>query len=118
VAQSLIKAPGALVGNGRELRIDGFDPALLGEGPSGQAFRAFLVLSQQAHQFTVAGWSPEAVFWSRYFWFRRFLRLRSRECGFDAGLEQQEFNILEHPFPDCSPDWAKLQEVQGEADAI
>lgn len=118
MAHSLIRDREALVGSGRAPHVEGFNPELLSEPLAGEALRAFLVLSQQADYFRRAGWSSEAVFWSRYFWFRRFLRLHTRGHGSDAGLEQQEFKILERPFPDCSPDWSKLQEVQIEADAI
>jgi hypothetical protein len=57
------------------------------------------------------GWDTESIFWSRYYWFKRFVLLRSRGAGLDAGLEQQAVQLLEHPFPVCAPDWSNMEIV-------
>lgn len=83
--------------------------------PVGSAIRAFLALSQRPEVFTAAGWSPEEVFWSRYFWARRVVNLNSAARGPDAGLEQQASQVLEHPLPSCTPDWSLLESVESQA---
>jgi hypothetical protein len=97
--------------------LEGIHQAALSEPRSRHALCAFLTLTQSPQRFVQAGWSAESIFWSRYFWFRRFLAIRGSVIGADAGLEQQEFKILENPFPPCAPDWSMLSEVQREADA-
>ncbi len=116
--QELVIDPEALEGADDGLQHEGFQPSLLASPVSGQALRAYLILSQRAAHFLELGWSREAVFWSRYFWFRRFATLRAREVGIDAGVEQQSLALLEHPYPECDPDWSKLQLVENEANAI
>jgi hypothetical protein len=98
-----------------ELAYTGFDRSALDDLLAGPALRAYLVLTEAADRFTQDGWSPESVFWSRYYWFKRFAVLRARTSGFDAGLEQQVLAILESPYPACSPDWANLEVVERQA---
>jgi len=60
---------------------DGIDPAALADPEAGPSLRAFLLLTHWPYFFMERGWSPEAVFWSRYYWFRRFVRLRGSRKG-------------------------------------
>ena len=75
------------------------------------ALDAFHQISRSALLFVEQGWSAEEVFWSRYFWFTVFAILSARSNGDDAGIEQQQFQILESPFPLCSPDWSQLEVI-------
>jgi hypothetical protein len=95
---------------------EGVDPDALADPEAGPSLRAFLVLTHRPHLFMGRGWTPEEVFWSRYYWFRRFVRLRVARTGPNAGLEQQAFAILEYPEPDCSPDWSDLAWVEALAE--
>jgi hypothetical protein len=92
--------------------VDDIDPDALADPQAGTSLRAFLTLTDCCHDFIKNGWSPEDVFYSRYYWFRRFVDLRVASSGPDAGLEQQAFRILEHPHPDCDPDWYVLEQVE------
>jgi hypothetical protein len=103
------------VDNVDELTTTDVDPAALSDPVAGPALRAFLILTQYAEWFMQQGWSADSVFWSRYYWFKRFALLRKRAVGFDAGIEQQAFQILEHPFPNCEPDWSDGPSVEGKA---
>jgi hypothetical protein len=47
---------------------------------------------------------------NRYFWFRRFILLWTREHGPDAGLEQQAFQMLETC--ELEIDWEFLKQVE------
>jgi|SRR5579871_4127248 len=76
------------------------------------SLRMFLRLTHRSHLFLDRGWAPEEVFLSRYYWFRRFVTLQSLKYGFDAGLEQQAFQILEYPFPECEVDWSVLEGIE------
>jgi hypothetical protein len=87
----------------------GVSPECLTEPEAAAALCAYLTLTQRPELFVSAGWSPESVFWSRYYWFRRFANLRAASAGADQGLEQQAFQILESPFPPCNPDWSQLE---------
>jgi hypothetical protein len=94
----------------------GADPVAIADPVVGPSLRRFLILSQFPEAFTRIGWTPEEVFWSRVYWFRRFVRLRIGTTGPDAGLEQQAIQILEHPRPECSPDWSDLEWVEALAE--
>lgn len=45
----------------------------------------------------------EVIFYNQYFWFKRFVALKQTCNGFDAGLEQQLFKLLEQI--DFEPNW-------------
>jgi hypothetical protein len=61
------------------------------------------------------GFTAEGVFWSRYYWLRRYALVRAGTAGYDAGLEQQVLRVLEYPHPACTPDWADLEAVDAAA---
>lgn len=39
--------------------------------------------------------SKEILFYSRYYWFNKFMKKYFSKYGYDAGIEQQAFEILE-----------------------
>ncbi|WP_435016274.1 hypothetical protein TA3x_003838 [Tundrisphaera sp. TA3] len=93
-----------------------YNLALLDEPVSGRALKFYLVLTELPLLITDLGLTAEEVFWSRYYWFRRFARLREAINGRDVGLEQQAFQILEHPDPPCDPDWLELESIEAMAE--
>ena len=50
---------------------------------------------------------------NRYYWYRRFAELYHRTVGPDAGIDQQEFQILESA--DCEVDWALIDDIDNRA---
>jgi hypothetical protein len=99
-----------------DIPTDGIDPAALADPEAGPSLRAFLVLTHCPRLFVGRGWTAEEVLWSRFYWFRRFVRLRIARSGPDAGLEQQACRLLEDPEPECSPDWSHLEWVEALAE--
>lgn len=89
----------------------------LAESTSSPSLRMYAVITEFADRFIQKGWSPEAVFWSRYFWFWQVKTLHHALQGFDAGNEQWAFKMLEHPFPDCDPDWSNLEQIESLAES-
>ena len=79
------------------------------------ALAAFRRLDDSAQDLLQSGERAEDVFWSRYYWFSVFARLFEAEHGFDAGIQQNLFKLLEHPQPTCAPDWTVLEAVEGQA---
>ena len=61
----------------------------------------------------LVGVDREAAFYNRYFWFKRFATLKQQKDGYDAGLEQQVFKLLEHP--DVEVDWELMERLDHEA---
>jgi hypothetical protein len=55
----------------------------------------------------------EDAFYNQYFWFKRFATLKQERDGYDAGLEQQAFQLLEQP--DFDLDWALIEQLDAEA---
>jgi hypothetical protein len=95
--------------------MSGVNTTILEDEAAAPALRIFLTLSQSSEMLLVAGYSAESVFWSRYYWFRRFANIRTARAGMDSGLEQQAFQILESPFPPCNPDWSQLEDLNARA---
>lgn len=110
VTEDVLRRLGSL-----EPSTDGSNLTLMDDLATASALRTFLILTQQPKLLIDAGWSPETIFWSRYYWFRRYLYLRSILVGADAGLEQQAVQILETPFPQCEPDWSQLESIESAA---
>jgi hypothetical protein len=90
--------------------------ALLDDPVSGRALKFYFMLTELPLLIADLGLSAEEVFWSRYYWFRRYAKLREATIGRDAGLEQQAFQILEHPDPPCDPDWSELESIEARAE--
>jgi hypothetical protein len=82
------------------------------------AFRYYLVFEDGASAQSVGLAELDALtlFYNRYYWFKRFVKQHEARFGFDAGLEQQAFKLLEGAPEDV--DWAVLghlnARVQGE----
>ena len=50
-----------------------------------------------------------ARFYNRYYWFALFAAYRRAACGFDAGIEQQKFQMLEAAPSDI--DWGLMMRI-------
>jgi len=63
----------------------------------GRAFVYYLFFSHHPSVRSVLGidLDDEARFYNAYYWFQRFVRLHTDKHGYDAGLEQQAFKMLE-----------------------
>jgi hypothetical protein len=61
------------------------------------------------------GLDPTALFYNRYYWFKRFVKQRASSRGFDAGLEQQAFKLLEAAPADVG--WSIIEAVDALAQA-
>jgi hypothetical protein len=59
--------------------------------------------------------SREEAFYNHYFWMSRFATLKQRRDGYDAGLEQQVFQVLERA--DFDVDWGLVEQIHNEAAA-
>jgi hypothetical protein len=77
------------------------------------AARAYLLLTEFPDQVLKHGYSAEEVFWSRWYWIQRCVKLHSAFGHCEAGLEQQAFKVLEsyeyHQFE--APDWESRAEA-------
>ena len=59
--------------------------------------------------------SEEDLFYNKYYWFRAFVKRHRAAAGYDAGLEQQAFKMLENA---RSPlDWSVIERISALADA-
>jgi hypothetical protein len=63
----------------------------------GAAFRYYLLFAEQSAlgEMGLDGLSDAEIFHNEYYWFLLFSRLHQIKHGYDAGLEQQAFNLLE-----------------------
>lgn len=77
----------------------------------GLAFTYYRLFSDASacEELGFSGLSNAAVFYNRYYWFLLFSKLYQAKHGFDAGLEQQAFKLLESAGPDV--DWAFVEDI-------
>jgi hypothetical protein len=113
VPAELLAAKEAELDARRQLLPEQYDLALLDAPPAGRALKFYLLLTEMPDLLAGHDFSPEQLFWSRYYWFLQYVYLRQADP--DAGLEQQAMQILEHPHPTCTPDWSVLQGVEAAA---
>src|SRR5947208_683299 len=121
MAEDPLVPPETLVSVHAELlrRIDRLDPPLavnVREGEAGEALARSL-LFEHWPELLGAGEAPDPqrLFYNRYYWFVRFVALRQAADGYDAGLEQQAFKMLEEA--DREVDWEVDWELLGQLDA-
>jgi hypothetical protein len=77
----------------------------------GAAFRHYVLLTHWPSLLCAASeMTPEAVFYNRYYWLLKFVKLYICKHGFDAGSEQQVLQLLERA--DCDVDWLILQQIE------
>ena len=87
---------------------------------AGPYLRFYIMLTEAPESFTAEGFSAEQIFYSRYYWFCRYSRVKQAIAGADMSLEQQGFKMLEHPYPKCKPDWSAVErsKLLAEQDAL
>ena len=96
---------------GQRYPIAGYVADALDHPVAGECLRNYAILTEAPDILSEADLSPAEIFWSRYYWLARFTIVWSAVAGFDAGLEQQLFQLLE-----TAPDgWECLPEVEESA---
>ena len=77
----------------------------------GVAFRRYLLFSRWSRLLTEAGLrlSEEGILYNSYYWMLRFSRLHALTHGYDAGIEQQAFEILAQA--SCEVDWGVIEQI-------
>jgi hypothetical protein len=85
------------------------------DSASGEAFRYYLLFSSGAclEAADFRDLREDAVFYNRYYWFQRFVKLHTDKHGFDAGLEQQAFQLLE--LAPATTDWSVVEAIEARA---
>jgi hypothetical protein len=81
-------------------------------------FRYYLVFTDAA-LFVAAGidkCDEATLFYNRYYWFQSFSSARQAAQGYDAGLEQQGFQLLEAA--PSTVDWAVVESIEARLAAI
>jgi hypothetical protein len=81
----------------------------------GAALRYFLLFSDPARIAAagITGLDELGAFYNAYYWFKRFAALRADRLGFDAGIEQQAFGLLERAPADV--DWSAIEAIDSVA---
>lgn len=74
----------------------------------------FIALDSYADMFK--GVSPLDVFYNKYYWYILFAKKYQEQFGFDAGIEQQEFKILEEAGNFDQIDWAIIESIKKEVE--
>src|SRR5262245_30039630 len=83
-----------------------YDLAMFDDPVAGQSLKFYVLLTDYPRLVSDLGLSAEELFWSRYYWFLRFARLRQAIAGVDVGMEDFGYRILAYPQPECQPDYS------------
>lgn len=98
-------------------RIDQLDPPLavdVREGEAGEALARSLLFEHWPDLLGGGeGLDRERLLYNRYYWFVRFVALWQAAHGYDAGLEQQVFQMVERA--DTQLDWDLLKQLDARA---
>ena len=54
-----------------------------------------LYFSKEAEIMAFTGESLEVVLYSKYYWFTQYMKKYNETQGYDAGIEQQQFKLIE-----------------------
>jgi hypothetical protein len=76
-------------------RLQGYRADMIDHPVAGWCLRNYIILTEFPELLGDAGLSEAEIYWSRYYWLTRFRLVWSAVAGFDAGLEQQFFGLLE-----------------------
>jgi len=87
----------------------GLFPELLADKLYGPSFANYVLLTNFPEEFRDA-FTDEDIFWNRYYWFLRFVKLHHWRDGPDAGMDQQAFQLIE--YPPCEVDWLNFERVE------
>lgn len=82
-------------------------------GEIGQALRRALLFERWPDLLEGEVLSPEQRRYNQYYWFTRFVTLKRKRDGYDAGLEQQSFKILEDASEEL--DWDLVEQITAAA---
>ena len=74
---------------------DGYRVDMLAHPTAGRSLWNYAQLTDHPDVAAALGLSEAERFWSRYYWLARFAREWQAVAGYDAGLEQQVFQLLE-----------------------
>jgi hypothetical protein len=99
-----------------ESRLSGYCSEMLAHPIAGRSLRNYCLLTECPEMVGSLGLSADERFWSRYYWLARFAREWQAVAGYDAGLQQQLFQLLEFAEVEYDP----LPEVEAaiERDAV
>jgi hypothetical protein len=85
---------------------------MLDDPIAGWCLRNYMILTKFPDLLGKPGLSDSDRYWSSYYWLARFARVWSAIAGYDAGLEQQVFQMLEH-----APDFPeRFEEIDAAAE--
>lgn len=100
--------------------LTGYWTPMLGHPAAGRSLRNYAVLTDCPELVSGLGLTEDERFWSRYYWLARFAREWQATEGYDAGLEQYVFKVLESGVEHGTAPLDSLPEVDAavERDAV
>ena len=99
-----------------ETRLSGYCSEMIAHPTAGRSLRNYVLLTECPEMVDSLRLSTDDRFWSRYYWLARFAREWQAVAGYDVGIEQQLFQLLEYAEVEYDP----LPEVEAavERDAV
>jgi hypothetical protein len=86
-------------------------PAEEGDELAAAALRYYRLFSSESlpPQVDIGGLTNAKVLYNRYYWFLTYAKRHMRYSGYDAGLEQQAFKLLDQA--ECEVDWSMVEAI-------
>ncbi|WP_372723884.1 hypothetical protein [Novipirellula sp.] len=84
-----------------ESRLGGYTCEMLAHPIADRSLRNYCILTEDLELAGNLGLSESDKFWSRYYWLARFRMEWNAVAGYDAGIEQQLFQLLEDAQVEC-----------------
>src|SRR5688500_1550907 len=116
MSKDLLVSPETLSGVKMELdaRIAQVSPSItLDPGVVGEALGWALLFERWPDLLPGPPIDRQRAYYNQYFWFKRFAVLAQQQDGYDAGLEQQVFQLLERC--DFDLDWLLVERLDAQA---
>jgi hypothetical protein len=95
-----------------EVSYESVNESLLTDHSFSNDLRKYLSIEQYPSKFKDV--DPSQLYYNKYYYYLKFLVAYQKQVGVDAGLEQQEFKILEEGQNYSDVDWEVLERISKE----
>ena len=76
------------------------------------AFSVYILFTHLLNESSFSSFSKEIIFYNRYYWFQKFVKLDETESGYDPALNQQIVKLLEEiEIQGLKVDWKIIQDI-------
>jgi len=97
----------------KELDLDDLKTDFIKSPLVSDAYLCYNVLTYHSEKFLHV--PPLEIYYNRYYYFTRFLYFHTKEFGYDSGLEQMEFKVINEAETFLEINWSELENISNKA---